>query len=450
MLMLTICAANVLGIGYVGIEASALASHITYANLPARMYNEGISNIIGYSLWFNTANDSISPSDSAKLVFGGVDTNQFYGTLETLPIEQLELQYLLIGIQLDRLSVTNTSSQDTTNVTNNFNIILESSSTSFIFKSNRTEKIVSALGFPTTHTYSTIGFSWYIEEYSKMDNSTTLDFTFGTTTISVPISEMIVPFNHTWGALNILASDTIGVEVLSLPFFRNAYTVFDYSHNQVSLAPLVRGNTESNITAISENGVVGLTGVSASSSTGGGGGLSGGAKAGIAVGVILGVGLVLACLAFYFLRRRRQRRAAAGEETFPGKAELPAAEAERNIVEKDGTTHGDRVEAPGDTKAPVELSPGLDGKDGRFFDPQELSPGLDGNPSKNFGPQELPGDTPKPLEMPTAFNRRESEVKGTHKEGPSPLSEISDLSGATAARETDLGSTVSPEKSRSD
>lgn len=447
--MFTIRAANVLGLGYVGIEASALNSHITYANLPARMYNQGLSNIIGYSLWFNTANDSISHSDSAKLVFGGVDTNQFYGPLETLPIQQLELQYLLIGIQLDRLSVTNTSSEHITNITNSFNIILESSSTTFVFKSDRMEKIVSALGFPTSHTYSEIGFTWYIEEYSKMDNSTTLDFTFGATTISVAITEMIIPINDTWGALNILSSDTIGVEVLSLPFFRNAYTVFDYSHNQVSLAPLVRGNTESNVTAISQNGVVGLTGVSTSSGNGGGG-LSGGAKAGIAVGVIVGVGLILAALAFYFLRRRKQKRAVAGEEGFAGKSELPAAEAERNIVEKDGTAHGDRVEAPGDTKAPAELSPGLDGKDGRFFDPQELSPGLDGKPGGEFGPQELPGDTIKPLEMPTAFNRRESEVKGAHKEGPSTQSEISDLSGVTAARETDLGSTVSPEKTRSE
>lgn len=68
-------------------------------------------------------------------------------------------------------------------------------------------------------------------------------------------------------------------------YLSNAYTVFDYSHNQVSLAPLVKEATTPNVTAIDENGVASLSSVAAAGEESDrSGGLSMGAKAGIGIG----------------------------------------------------------------------------------------------------------------------------------------------------------------------
>ena len=101
-----------MGIGYIGLESYADPSGATYANLPVCLFDQGVSETIGYSLWFKS-NDS---SSTARLIFGGIDTNQFYGELQTIPISMDQLQNHYVTVKLDGLTITN-GSGNSTNVT---------------------------------------------------------------------------------------------------------------------------------------------------------------------------------------------------------------------------------------------------------------------------------------------------------------------------------------------
>lgn len=242
-------AVNVLGIGYIGLEQT----EGWYANLPVRLFNKGVTNIVGYSLWFKG-----SALSTAQLIFGGVDTNRFFGTLETIPITMDRLKYQLVTVQMEGLSLKSGDNK-TTNITDSpIPVVLDSGTSSFVLMSQRVSQIAAQVG---AVNYTSSGYNLLIKKFAEMDNRTSFNVQFGATTISVPMADMVLPFNETWGYLSVIASDTLGVEVIGLPFFKNAYTVFDYSHNQVSLAALVPGSTTANVTAISNNGVVGLTGV---------------------------------------------------------------------------------------------------------------------------------------------------------------------------------------------
>jgi hypothetical protein len=420
-----------LGIGYIGIEETGTTG--SYANLPVRLYNKGLSNIVGYSLWFNRT--SSSASNPARLIFGGIDTNQFYGTLETVPISMTKLQYQLVTLQMSSMTLTTNSNKTTNLTTSPLTVVLDSGTSGLVFSPNILTRIGTLLGAVND---TSIG-GYYVQKYSELHNKTTIDVAFGTMNISIPVSDLVVQYNDTHAFLNLLSSTEVdNVQVIGLPFFRNAYTVYDYSHNQVSLAPLVHHATTANVTAISENGAAGLTGKAfpGTESTSGGG-LSTGAEAGIGVGVGLGALIILGLLAFFFWRRHRQKRAAPGAEdddaTLGHKAELPAAERERQMAEKDGSgpRHLGKGELPGTMQPP----------------PAELYPGVNGQTrAEALTPQELPGDVPKPLELATDFNT------AGHAHDREPMvsdSAVSDLSGTTPGRGApDDLSHVSPQSRR--
>ena len=215
-----------MGIGYIGLEQS----QNSYANLPVRLFNKGLIDIVGYSLWFKSGNSS-----TAKLIFGGVDTNRFYGALETVPISMEQLQYQLVTVELSGITVT--TSNQTTNITDSpKTVILDSGTPSFVLGT----KQLSKLGFQLGAVDDTSG-GGYVKRYTELDNTTTIDFTFGGTNISVPVSDLVIPYNDMFAFLNILPSATTGIDIVGLPFFRNAYTVFDYSHNRLGAVSAFEG-----------------------------------------------------------------------------------------------------------------------------------------------------------------------------------------------------------------
>ena len=92
---------------------------------------------------------------------------------------------------------------------------------------------------------------------SQFSNATTLDFVFGSTTISVPMSEFVVGINDTTCTF-FLHPTVDNSTTLGIAFLRRAYVVYDYSNNQLSIAPTNPGSATDNITVIGQNGVSGL------------------------------------------------------------------------------------------------------------------------------------------------------------------------------------------------
>ena len=373
--------------GYIDLEVSTKQ----YANLPYRLFTQGLSNIIGYSIWWAGPN-----STTGKLAFGGVDTGKFNGTLETLPTlvdSSDQLVHDFVTFQMSRASIT--FNGVTTNFTqSSINVVADSGTTALYLPDALYNQINKFLGA----TYDpTVGYP--VQEYSTLKNGSTIDFTFGSTIIHIPLSQLLYPLNNTYAAIFIGSSQGVGINILGVPLFRNAYVVFDYSHNQVSLAPVVYSDV-SNVTTINQNGVAGLTSTARSATPSGssGGGLSSGAKIGIGVGVGLGAALLIGLLAAWlFLRRRKRRRtramgaAKAGPDSGQfGKAELPATTAAAAAAPKN--------EKP-DVAADIDKAPQLELEGQNEAHKSELEAERTQQP-----PAELLGSVPEPQEMATPHN----------------------------------------------
>jgi hypothetical protein len=68
-----------LGLGYPGNEAT----YYTYPNLMEQLVNVGLTNSMLYSLYLDDIHDS-----SGSILFGGIDTEKYYGTLYSMPVNQ--------------------------------------------------------------------------------------------------------------------------------------------------------------------------------------------------------------------------------------------------------------------------------------------------------------------------------------------------------------------------
>jgi hypothetical protein len=293
---------GILGLGYIGLETYANPSQQQYPNLPVLMYNQGLIDCIVYSLWLDKGG-----SDHGRLVFGGLDTGKFLGPLETLHITMDNLNYDYATITMAGLNLSyNNQNVSLSNAP--LQVAPDSGVTEIYLPSATAHRIFANFGAVYEYEYST---AWV--DCSYQTNSTTLDFLFGSTTISVPMSELITSYNASLCYLNI--QPTNASLSLGLAFLRSTYIVYDFSNNQVSLAPTNPGATTDNVTVIGPNGISGTgfvgTGASstttppASSSSNSSTGLTTGAKVGIGVGVPLGVIALLAVGAFILFRRRQ-------------------------------------------------------------------------------------------------------------------------------------------------
>lgn len=306
--------ANLLGIGYTKLQQSK----IKYPNLPNRMFSQGLTKIVGYSMYFNDYNTL-----NGRIAFGGVDTGKFYGQLETMEIQATSLQdYSFVDVPLDSLAIQSNNGRKRI-PGSSLKVQPDSASGLITLPASLVQQIQEFTQFANEPRDN-----FLVKENGRVDESTLLNMTFGATTISIPMSSLSWQYNSTHRSLFIKTSTT-GRYVLGLPFFRAAYTVFDLTHNQFSVAPLNLNSRTTNITAIPAAGVVGMQGVSLDSqrpdsepgtngTTGGGkgngvdqdtsSGLSTGAKIGAGVGGAVGVALVVALIAAIFLVRRRRHR----------------------------------------------------------------------------------------------------------------------------------------------
>ena len=278
------------------------------------MYNQGLIDCIAYSLWLDPG-----AAGHGRLVFGGLDTGKFLGQLETLHISMDNLDYNFATITLTKLTLSYKNKN--VSLTDGPLQVAPDSGVTQIYLPNATADRIFA-SFGASYEDDT---AWVDCTYRT--HRTTLDFLFGSTTISVPMSELISYYNASVCYLNI--QPTNDALSLGLAFLRSTYIVYDFSNNQVSLAPTNPGATVDNVTVIGPNGVSGAAFVgtdlnsttssapsrtatpSASTNSTSSTGLTTGAKVGIGVAIPLGVIALFAIGAFVLFRRRQTHPAVA-------------------------------------------------------------------------------------------------------------------------------------------
>ncbi|KAL8664593.1 MAG: hypothetical protein Q9168_007868 [Polycauliona sp. 1 TL-2023] len=235
--------AGILGIGY---SANVAQRSGTYPNLPQLLVDQGVIQSNAYSLWL----DDID-SQTGSLLFGGVDTDKYHGSLQTLPVQKLQGEYRHFIISLSGLGLSGGSGgnqsfkQDLP-----LAVLLDSGSTITYLPQQLTDEVYKALDIKVDPT----AMAGYVDvDCNLADSDETLNFVFTSVTIAVPMRELVLPGGRSssTGCMFGVAGMDSNVGLFGDTFLRSAYVVYDLGNNEISLAQTNFDATTSNVVKIS-------------------------------------------------------------------------------------------------------------------------------------------------------------------------------------------------------
>lgn len=239
---------GILGIGYQINEVQVgRAGKVAYNNLPAQMVADNLIQSNAYSLWLNDLD-----ANTGSILFGGVDTAKYIGSLETLPIQKEDGYFAEFLITLTEVTLGNTiiaSNQAQA-------VLLDTGSSLTYLPDAMTEAIYEQVAAQ----YDASQGAAYVP-CSLADNTTSLNFTFTTPVISVPMNELVLPVTSsngrpltfsdgTFACLFGIAPAGSSTSVLGDTFIRSAYLVYDLANNEISIAQTNFNATGTNIAEI--------------------------------------------------------------------------------------------------------------------------------------------------------------------------------------------------------
>jgi len=246
---------GILGIGYTVNEVQVnRAGGQAYPNLPQLLADNKIINSNAYSLWLNDLEAS-----TGSILFGGVDTEKYTGSLQTLPVIAEQGVFAEFIIALTGMGVNGKAGSLFDNET--VPVLLDSGSSLMYLP----DDLVTSLYTQFNAQYDSSQGAAFVD-CSLANDATTLDFTFSTPTISVPMNELVIVAGYQRGQpVCILGIGPAGQStyVLGDTFLRSAYVVYDLSNNEISLAQTNFNATKSNVMEIQSGtaGVPDATGV---------------------------------------------------------------------------------------------------------------------------------------------------------------------------------------------
>ncbi|KAL4902147.1 aspartic peptidase domain-containing protein [Aspergillus multicolor] len=258
---------GILGIGY----STNVVADYRYPNLPELLVSDNITRSNAYSLWLNRLG-----SNEGSILFGGINTAHYTGTLQTIPVVQYMGDYIHLWLTLTEMGVESASDNidksytDTRSTTGaaEFPLValLDSGATLTYLPSNVVAQIFSDLD---VHFYQQGQFGYVpCDTYLVSREDYNLTFTFSGVTIRVPLSELVLHDAISGPGRNALPlPDTDSDEesclfgilpavdffpILGDTFLRSAYAVFDLENNEISLAQANRNPGDDRILEIGE------------------------------------------------------------------------------------------------------------------------------------------------------------------------------------------------------
>lgn len=235
---------GILGIGYRVNEVQVNRANMDpYSNLPQKLVDDKTINSNAYSLYLNDLDAS-----TGNILFGGVDTDKFKGTLSTLPIIAESGTYAEFIIALTAMGVDGNKGSVFDN--ENVAVLLDSGSSLMYLPNNVAEALYKK--FNARYDASQ-GAALCDCDLANQEGS--LDFTFSSDgpTISVPLDELVLVMGYQRGQpVCILGIGPSGdsISVLGDTFLRSAYVVYDLENNQIGLAQTIFNATRTNVLEI--------------------------------------------------------------------------------------------------------------------------------------------------------------------------------------------------------
>lgn len=240
-----------------------------YYNIIDQLKSQGHINTLAYSLWLNDLGkahagfgsvraDHVKESSSGSILFGGVDTEKYFGDLTVIPIQPDEQSggITSMTVVLSSISMVNTDGE-TQNSQKNINVavVLDCGSTDTFLPDDIVQPILSGVG---AIAHEALGF---VVPCSLGATNATFSFTFGQSdgpAIAVDISQFVRPiqvvegppatFNNgvpacVWG----LQPAGSRPNLFGDTFLRSAYVVYNLETAQIAIAQTNFNSTSSNI-----------------------------------------------------------------------------------------------------------------------------------------------------------------------------------------------------------
>ena len=171
---------GIIGIGYPANEAIIEDGIAPYVNVPQHMVQDGLINSNAYSLWLNDLDAS-----TGSILFGGVNTEKYTGSLQTLPIIPEGNVYAEFIIALTAVGFNGNQGSIASNLASP--ALLDSGSSLMYLPNNVATKIFTETGAK----YDSQQGAAFLP-CSMAQNTSTIDFTFSGVTISVAMNELVI------------------------------------------------------------------------------------------------------------------------------------------------------------------------------------------------------------------------------------------------------------------
>ena len=236
---------GIVGIGYPVNEVAVSFGDSPYPNLPANLQQNGHISTNAYSLWLNDLDAS-----TGSILFGGVNTGKYTGQLQTLPIIPTAGS-IYAEFVIAMTAVGQNGKQGSIHSNLAIPALLDSGSSLMYLPDDITQGIYNAVNA----NYDSSQGAAFVD-CSLANSHDTLDFTFSSPTIRVPMNELILVAGVDNGSpVCILGIGPAGVStpVLGDTFIRSAYIVYDIDNNEVSLAQTDFNSTVNNVLEISKS-----------------------------------------------------------------------------------------------------------------------------------------------------------------------------------------------------
>ncbi|KAI5367891.1 Putative aspartic peptidase A1 family, aspartic peptidase, active [Septoria linicola] len=236
---------GILGIGYpINEVAVQYNGGRPYANVPQSLVNTGTINSNAYSLWLNDLDAS-----TGSILFGGVNEDKYTGSLQTIPIVKEQGVYAEFIIALTAVGANGTTGSIAKDQA--IPALLDSGSSLMYLPNDITQSIYDAVGASYDEQQ---GAAFVNCDLANTDS--TIDFTFSSPTIKVPLNELVIVAGVDRGQpVCILGLGPAGssTPVLGDTFLRSAYVVYDIANNEISLAQTNFNSTSNNIMEITNS-----------------------------------------------------------------------------------------------------------------------------------------------------------------------------------------------------
>lgn len=231
--------------------------NLNYSNFVDQLAAQNVTNTKAFSVALGT-----SDTEGGNVIFGGVDTKKFSGSLASNTIQDPATGDIQrYTIQMNSITLTNGSTSNKYSGSD-LSVVLDTGSSLCELPT----AIVSSMATDFNAQEDSTGLLYVDCDYQSMDG--TLDFAFPGVTISVPFSQFILSD----GAECVLGveafdSDSGIVALLGDTFLRSAYVVFDQTNMEVSMAQYINCGTNEQAIPAGTAGVSGFTGECTSNST---------------------------------------------------------------------------------------------------------------------------------------------------------------------------------------